>query len=44
MEIPDGHKIINEGRARIPYPANEEGDVPVRNFDFHIDNYMIFFF
>jgi len=28
MEIPDGHKIINEGRARIPYPANEEGDVP----------------
>ena len=43
MEIPDGHKIIIEGRARIPYPANEEGDVPVRNSDFHLDTYMIFF-
>ena len=29
MEIPKGHKIITEGKARILYPADEDGDVPV---------------
>lgn len=28
-EIPAGHKIITEGKAKILYPANEDGDVPV---------------
>ena len=27
--IPDGHKIIQEGLAKILYPADEDGDVPV---------------
>lgn len=32
MEIPPGHKVIQEGRARILYPADEDGDVPVSIF------------
>ena len=27
--VPDGHKIIQEGLAKILYPADEDGDVPV---------------
>lgn len=29
MEIPEGHKVIQEGKARILYPSDEDGDVPV---------------
>jgi len=28
MNVPPGHKVIQEGRARILYPADEDGDVP----------------
>lgn len=27
--VPDGHKIIQEGLAKILYPDDEDGDVPV---------------
>ena len=30
-EIPAGHKIITEGKARMLYPAKDDADVPVRN-------------
>ena len=29
MEVPPGHKVIQEGKARILYPSDEDGDVPV---------------
>ena len=29
MDIPEGHKVIQEGKARILYPSDEDGDVPV---------------
>ena len=33
--VPDGHKIIQEGLAKILYPAVEDGDVPVSVLTFH---------
>ena len=37
MEVPPGHKVIQEGKARILYPSDEDGDVPVsfNFFSFH---------
>ena len=32
MEVPPGHKVIQEGKARILYPSDEDGDVPVSFF------------
>ena len=34
MNVPPGHKVIQEGRARILYPADEDGDVPVSSLHF----------
>ena len=42
MEVPPGHKVIQEGKARILYPSDEDGDVPV-SFSFFLFSLLALF-